>query len=101
MPDKVHLPERASGAAQQNAGVNPRGARRRSEVAQGIVGPTKFIQGSLFSLAARTGVEFGGHHCGQDRTAENLSIFAQPEVVFFPAQPDVNAGVEQEQSGWQ
>jgi len=44
-------------------------------MAQGTVGPTKFIQGSLFLLAVGTGVEFGGHHSGQNSALENLSIF--------------------------
>ena len=45
-------------------------------MAQGTVGPAKFIQGSLFLLAVSTGVEFGGHHSGQNSSLEDPSIFA-------------------------
>jgi len=94
MANKIHLPESASGAAEQNAGVNPGGARGRREVAQGTVGLTKLIQGSLFLLAVGTGVELGGHHGGQNSALEDPSIFAQPEVFFSSAKPDVNARIE-------
>ena len=49
-------------------------------------------------LAVGTGVEFGGDHCGQNSALEDPSIFAEPEVFFSPAKPDVNARVEQKQS---
>src|SRR5882762_6487701 len=65
MADKIDLPESASGAPEQNAAVNPGGARGRREMVQGMVGLTKFIQGSLFLLAVGTSAEFGGHHSGQ------------------------------------
>jgi hypothetical protein len=76
MADKTHLPESASGAAEQNAGANPGGARGRREVAQGTVGLTKFIQGSLFLLAVGTSIEFGGHHSGKNSALEDPSVFA-------------------------
>ena len=76
MADKIHLPESASGAAEQNAGVNPGGARGRREMAQGMVGLTKFVQGSLFLLAVGTGVEFGGNHSAQNSAREDPNIFA-------------------------
>jgi hypothetical protein len=76
MADKIHLPETASGASEQNAGVYPSGARGRRKMAQGTVGPTKFIQRSLFLLAVGTGVEFGGHYSGQNSALEDPSIFA-------------------------
>jgi hypothetical protein len=40
-------------------------------MAQGAVGLTKLIQGSLFLLTVSTGVEFGGHHSGQDSALED------------------------------
>jgi hypothetical protein len=76
MAGKIYLPESASGAPEQNAGVYPGGARGRRKMAQGAVGLTKLIQGSLFLLAVSTGVEFGGHHSGQDSALEDPSIFA-------------------------
>jgi len=76
MADKVHLPESAAGAAEQNAGVNPGGARGRREMAQCTVSLTKFSQGSLFLLAVGTGVELGRHHRGQNSALEDPSIFA-------------------------
>jgi hypothetical protein len=94
MAHKIHLPEGAAGAAEQNAGLNPGGARGRGEVAQGTVGLTKFIQGSLFLLAVGTSVEFGGHNSGQNSALEDPSVFAQPEVFFPSAKPDVNARIE-------
>jgi hypothetical protein len=94
MAGKIHLPESASGAPEQNAGVNPGGTRGRREMTQGMVGLTKFIQGSLFLLAVGTGVEFGGHHCAQNSALEDPSIFAEPEVFFSSAKPDVNARIE-------
>jgi hypothetical protein len=94
MADKIHLPESASGAAEQNAGVNPSRARGRREMAQGTVGLTKFIQRSLLLLAMGTSVEFGGHHSGQNSTLEDPSIFAEPKVFFSSAEPDVNARIE-------
>jgi hypothetical protein len=45
-------------------------------MAQGTVGLTKFIQGSLFLLAVGTGIEFGGHHSGQNSALEDPTIFA-------------------------
>jgi hypothetical protein len=74
--EKFHLPESASGAAEQNAVVNPGAARGRREVAQGTVGLTKFIHGSLFLLAVGTSAECGGHHSGQNSALEDPSIFA-------------------------
>ena len=76
MADKIYLPESASGASEQNAGLNPGGARGRREIAQGMVGLTKFVHGSLFLLAVGTGVEFGGNHSAQNSALEDPSIFA-------------------------
>ena len=76
MANKIHLPESASGAPEQNAGVNPGGARGSREMAQGMMGLTKFIQGSLFLLAVGTGVELRGHHRGQNSALKDPSIFA-------------------------
>jgi hypothetical protein len=58
----------------------------------------KFIEGALLPMVVRTGVEFGGHNCGQDSSLKDSSIIAQPEVVFSPAEPDVNASVEQKRT---
>jgi hypothetical protein len=76
MADKIHLPETASGAPEQNAGVNPDRTRGRREMAQGTVGLTKFIQRSLFLLTVGTSVEFGGHHSGENSALEDPSILA-------------------------
>jgi len=94
MADKIHLPESASGTAEQNAGVDPGGARGRRKLAQGTVGLTKFIQGLLFLLAAGTGIEFGGHDSGQNSALEDPSVFAQPQIFFSSTEPDVNARIE-------
>jgi len=44
----------------------------------------KFIQGALLPTAVSTGVEFGGHNCGQYSTLKDPGIIAQPEVVLSP-----------------
>ncbi len=61
----------------------------------------KFIQGSLFSMVAGTGVEFGGCHCRQDGSLKYACVLSQPQVVFSPTKPDVNAGIEQKRTGWE
>jgi hypothetical protein len=76
MADKIQSSESASGAPEQNAGVNPGRTRGRTEMAQGLMGLTKFIQRSLFLLAVGTGVKFGGHHSAQNSALEDPSIFA-------------------------
>jgi hypothetical protein len=72
MAGKIHLPERASGAAEQNTGVNPGGARGRREMAQRMVSLTKFVQGSPFLL-----IDFGQgsrhHNCPVQATNNVLS----------------------------
>jgi len=41
-----------------------------------MIGLTKFIQGSLFLLAAGTRVESGGNHSRQNGALEDPSVFA-------------------------
>ena len=94
MADKIHLPESASGAAEQNAGVDPGGARWRRKLAQGAVGLTEFIQGLFFLLAAGTGIKFGGHDSGQNSALEDSSVFAQPQIFFSSTETDVNTRIE-------
>ena len=66
-----------------------------------MVGPTKFIQGPLFRLAAGASVEFSGHHSRENGALENPSVFAEPQVFFSSAKPNVYAGIKQEESGRQ
>jgi len=97
--DEIRLPEGTPRPAQKNAGINPcRGGRRR-EVTEGLVRLAKFIQNSLFPMVVGTGIEFGGHNGRQDGALEDSSILAKPEVVLSPAEPDVNASIEQKRSG--
>jgi hypothetical protein len=97
--DEIHLPVGTPRAAQQNAGINPCRRGRRREVTEGPVRLAKFIQNSLFPMVVGTGIEFGGHNGRQDGALEDSSILAQPEVVLSPAEPDVNASIEQKRSG--
>lgn len=67
---------------------------------KGSVRPAKFVQNSLLPIVG-TGVEFGGHDCGQDGALEDPSILAEPQAVFSTVEPDVNAGIEQRGLGRQ
>src|SRR5580704_14219409 len=99
MADEIHLPVGTPSAEQQNAGINPCRRWRRREVTEGSVRLAKFIQNSFFPMVVGTGVKFRGDNCGQDGALEDSSILAQPEVVLSPAEPDVNASIEQKRSG--
>src|SRR5580704_7082649 len=98
MADEIHLPVGTPSAEQQNAGINPCRRGRRREVTEGSVRLAKFIQNSLFPMVVGTGIKLRGDHGGQDGALEDPSILPQPQIVFFPAKPDVNASIEQKRS---
>jgi hypothetical protein len=63
-------------------------------VAQGTVRPAQFIERSLFSMVAGTGVKLGSHHRGQDGALEYPWVLGEPSVAFSPAQAYINARIE-------
>src|SRR5690349_7808048 len=94
--DEIHLPQGTPRASQKNASINPRRAGWRGEMTEGHMGPAQFIQSPLLPMVVSPGVEFSGHNCGQDRSLEDASVLAQPQVFLSPAEANVNASIEQE-----